>query len=571
MKDKCETVIPRSEFPNPQFERKNWLCLNGEWDFRIDKKNRISASIPEKFDKKIVVPFCPQSRLSGVQYTNFMYSIWYRRNIEINRENLTGKVILHFGAVDYRAEAFINGKSVCTHTGGYVPFKTDITDFLTEGTNTIVLHATDDERDPLIPRGKQCEKLKSCVCDYTRTTGIWQSVWLEFVPCDHIESFRLYPDIHTPSVTVSYCTCGVNKLDIEVTYEGRPVGTAHIENAGESGEINIPLSEKQLWETGNGRLYDVKLTFGDDTVYTYFGLREISFDKFKFLLNGKSVFQRLVLDQGFYPDGIYTAPNDDELRLDIVRSLDCGFNGARLHQKIFEPRFLYYADKAGYLVWGEYPCWGIDYSNPYALQSVLPEWLEEIERDFNHPSIIGWCPFNETWDYKKKRRQDDNLLRLIYRVTKSADKTRPCIDTSGNYHVETDIFDVHDYNQNVDIFKERYDDFAVTGKIFTHFPDRQQQKTNQPAFLSEYGGIKWSPDRNDGWGYGDSPKTEEEFILRFKGLTDALLDNPNMMGLCYTQLTDIEQEQNGLYTYERKAKFDTKIFKDILSRRAAIE
>ena len=243
-----------------------------------------------------------------------------------------------------------------------------------------------------------------------------------------------------------------------------------------------------------------------------------------------------------------------------------GFNGARLHEKVFEPRFLYWADKLGYLCWGEMANWGLDHSNIAALNAFLKEWLQIIARDYSSPAIVGWCPFNETWDFEG-RRQNDDVLRMIYRTTKALDPTRPAIDTSGNYHVETDIFDIHDYEQNPEEFARRYG--RGTEPIYERFPDRQQYKTG-PVFVSEYGGIRWTDDTS-GWGYGEGPKTAEEFIARYEGLTTALLDNPDHFAFCYTQLTDVEQEQNGLYTYDRKPKFDPAIIRAINARKAAIE
>ena len=291
------------------------------------------------------------------------------------------------------------------------------------------------------------------------------------------------------------------------------------------------------------------------------------------MLNGKSVFGRWVLDQGYYPDGIYTAPSDEALKADILYGMELGFNGARLHQKVFEERFLYHADKLGYLCWGEFPTWGLHIFNYEGLAGVLPEWLEVMERDMNHPSIIGWCPFNETWNQTSEaRRQDNRVVEHIYRVTKAVDPTRPCIDTSGNFHVVTDIFDVHDYEQNVETFKSHYE--TLNGNInFGRESDRNRQfYKGEPFFNSEYGGIKWTgkPDENS-WGYGNAPKTEQEFLDRYKGLTDVLLDDDRMLGFCYTQLYDVEQEKNGLMTYEREYKFDPKIIHAINSRKAAIE
>ena len=565
--------IPRPEHPNPQSERKTWLNLNGEWDFEFDFGNsKLQGGILEKieWEKKINVPFCPESKLSGIEYTDFIPAVWYRKNVNITAETLEGRVFINFGAVDYAATLFVNGKKAGFHKGGYSSFKFEITDYLVVGENTIVVNAVDDVRNPLVPRGKQCEDLKSRGCDYTRTTGIWQTVWLEFAPKAYIKNFKLYPDAENGALTITANVEGEGVFTAEAFYEGKSVGSFS-KRASSSVSGEIALSETHLWEPGCGRLYDLKLTFGEDEIASYFGLRSIKLDDYKFLINGKSVFQRLVLDQGFYPDGIYTAPTEEALINDINISFDVGFNGARLHQKVFEPRFIYHCDKLGYLVWGEYPNWGLDYSHPNALEAMLTEWCECVERDFNHPSIIGWCPFNETWDFAG-RQQNDELLRAIYRVTKQLDTTRPCIDTSGNFHVETDIFDVHDYEQDVAVFKANYDKLMTENVLFERFPDRQMFSGKGCAWVSEYGGLQWSEgDRDDAWGYGNAPKTYEEFVERYKGLTDALLDNYKMFGFCYTQLYDIEQEQNGLYYYDRTPKFDPKVFKEINSRKAAIE
>lgn len=564
--------IPRPEFPNPQSERKNWLNLNGEWDFEFDFGNSAyDAGILEKkeWSKRITVPFCPESELSGIGYKDFIPAVWYRRSFTLSADKLAGRVFINFGAVDYKATVYVNGKKAGTHKGGYTSFSFDITSLVNEGENTVIVNAVDDTRSKYIPSGKQSSELNSHGCVYTRTTGIWQTVWLEFTPENYIRSFKLYPDFRSGSLTVSASLAGSGTLSAETFFDGKSTGSASKE-AGSNVTFTIDLAEKHLWEVGNGRLYDLKLTFGEDEVYSYFGLRNVEMSGMKFLLNGRSVFQRLVLDQGFYPDGIYTAADDKALENDVKLSQAVGFNGARLHEKMFEPRFLYHCDRLGYIVWGEYPNWGIDHSDVAATEIYVQEWLEAVSRDFNHPAIVGWCPFNETWDIEG-RRQHDDVLRTVYRVTKAVDGTRPCIDTSGNFHVETDIFDVHDYDQNPETFAERYESFKNGGELYTYFKDRQKYN-GEPGFVSEYGGIKWSLEETEkAWGYGNAPKTEEEFITRYKGLTDALLDNPNMFAFCYTQLYDVEQEQNGLYTYDRRAKFDTEIFRKINSRKAAIE
>lgn len=566
-------TIPRSEHPDPQFQRKDWLNLNGEWDFEFDFGNSgLRAGVLEKdeWSRKINVPFCPESKLSGIEYTDFIAAVWYRKSVTVTEAQLESRVLIHFGAVDYETYLYVNGEEAGYHKGGYTSFTFDITEFLTAGENVIAVNARDDVRDPLVPRGKQSELYNSHGCDYTRTTGIWQTVWLEFVPKAYVKSFKLFPDTVNATLGVSAVVEGEGAFKAEAFYDGRLVGSFEKTAAGfVSGDIK--LSETHLWEVGCGRLYDLKITFGGDEISSYFGLRDIRIDGYKVLINGKSVFQRLVLDQGFYADGIYTAPSDEALEKDIRLSLAVGFNGARLHQKVFEPRFLYHCDRLGYIVWGEFGNWGLDYSRDGALEAMLPQWCESVARDFNHPAIVGWCPFNETWD-RDGRKQNDELLRIVYRVTKQLDETRPCIDTSGNFHVETDIFDVHDYEQKVEIFKGNYDRLMTEGVLFERFPDRQEYDGKKPAFVSEYGGIQWSlGSRGDAWGYGNAPKSEQEFIDRYKGLTDALLDNERMFGFCYTQLYDIEQEQNGLYYYDRSPKFDPELFRRINSRKAAIE
>lgn len=568
-------MIYRTEHPKPQFMRENWVNLNGEWEFEIDNgnsgKDRKLYEGEKIFSSKINVPFCPESKLSGIENVDFMSSVWYRKEIVLSKEQLKNKVKLHFGAVDYEASVYVNGKLCGVHKGGYVSFSFDITDYVTEGNNTITVNAVDDTRSRNIPSGKQCDEYFSQGCFYTRTTGIWQTVWLEFVPNEHIikAKYLTYPE--SSLVVINAELAGKGKFSAEVFFEDTKVGEGEVCSNGGSVILAIQLSEKHLWEVGNGKLYDLVLRYGDDTVKSYFGLRSVRIEGHKFLINDRPVFQRLVLDQGFYPDGIYTAPSDKELCADIERSIDMGFNGARLHEKIFEERFLYHCDRLGYIVWGEFPNWGLDHSYSDGIYGILPEWLEEIERDFNHPAIIGWCPFNETWDCNGRRQYDD-LLGLVYKATKSADPTRPCIDTSGNFHVVTDVYDLHDYTQDVKAFAEHYENVGKSNALNFHsaFNDRQRYDGKKPFFVSEYGGIRWTDDEA-GWGYGNAPTSPEEFLQRLKGLTDVLLDNEYMFGFCYTQLTDVEQEQNGLYTYDRKPKFPPEEIHNILARKAAYE
>lgn len=575
----------RPEHPKPQFRREEWMNLNGNWNFEIDNSKSGEARGLYKADAKlsgvINVPFCPESKLSGVEEKDFIYGLWYQKKVTLSEEQCRSKVFLHFGAVDYECSVFINGNRAGGHKGGYVSFSIDITEFVCPGENVVTVFAADDTRDPMIPSGKQSCKYNSAGCYYTRTTGIWQTVWLEFVPDTHIRHVRYATDIKNQTVVVTADTDGRADLDISIFYEGRKVGSFEAENL--SGQITaaIVLSELHLWEIGEGRIYDVLISFGKDKVHSYFGMRSVCIEDGKFLLNGKSVFQRLILDQGFYPDGIYTAPTDEALRKDIDISLQMGFNGCRAHEKVFEERWLYHCDKAGYLVWGEYPNWGLDHSRPEAIYSILPEWLEEISRDINHPSIIGWCPFNETWN-KNGHPQYDELIRQIYHVTKAADPSRPCIDTSGFFHVETDVYDVHDYEQNAEIFENRYKTLSEKNELCELFDppisakgiyEFRQKRGSQPVFMSEFGGIRWAKGAKDekSWGYGADVLGEEDFKTRFSGLVSAVLNNKNIFGFCYTQLTDVEQEQNGLYTYERTPKFDVEWVRKVVSKKAAVE
>lgn len=560
--------IARPEFPNPQFERKNWMNLNGEWrfefDFGISGIEREIYKETDKFSKKINVPFCPESELSGIGYKDFMNCVWYAREFDLTKDNLGGRVILHFGAVDFRSYIYVNGSLVFEHVGGQVSFSCDITDYVKEGENTVCVCAVDKVLDNDQPLGKQSDRYYSYGCSYTRTTGIWQTVWLEFVPESYIKNFKVYPDAENSKITIEVQTSGIGDLKAETLFDNKDTGSAFAKVTKGNAVLSVDLKEKHLWNVGDGQLYTLKLTFGEDEVYSYFGLRDIRFDGKKFMLNGKSVFQRTVLDQGFYPDGIYTARNADELHNDILRSKACGFNGARLHQKIFEPLFLYYCDKEGYLVWGEYYSWGVVNDDYRKMKYIEHEWIEELERDFNHPAIIGWCPLNEAWD-----RPDGDTCRNLYAITKSIDKTRPCIDTSGGIHFICDVFDTHDYEQDPVKFREHFEPFANGGEFYDRL-SREQKYEGQPYFMSEYGGIQWSKE-NEGWGYGNAPRSENEFFERFEGLADALLSNKNIFALCYTQLTDVEQERNGLYYYDRTPKFDCDKFKAILSKKAAIE
>jgi len=575
---------PRPEYPRPQWVRDEWLNLNGEWEFWEGTEAREGAQpcaptvTADGHTRRIVVPFAPESRLSGIGKTDFMAFVWYRRGFRLP-EGWEGKtVLLHFGAVDYAATVWVNGRLAGRHQGGYSSFGFDITALLRAGENELVVRAIDYTRSPLQASGKQSDKLESYGCLYTRTTGIWQTVWLEAVPTAHLGQARLVPDLVADPprllviAPVSEAGIGLT-VEAVVRAEGSEVARATGPVGVDGACLSLDLPEARLWSPDHPFLYDleVRLLDGDtvvDRAQSYFGMRHISLDGPAIRLNGEPVFQRLVLDQGYYPDGIYTAPSDEALRRDIELSQAMGFNGARLHQKVFEPRFLYWADKLGYLCWGEYPSWGLGLSQAGVLERVLPEWLEVVARDCNHPSIVGWCPFNETANEPPR-----DVLRAVYWATKAADPTRPVMDTSGYTHAVTDVDDCHDYEQDPVKFAEHHRAFAEGGQPRRNHPEFDAPYDGQPFFVSEYGGIWWNPGQKDekAWGYGDRPKSETEFLARYRALTEALLFHPRMCGFCYTQLYDIEQEVNGLYTYDRRPKFDAKVIRAINEQRAAIE
>ena len=572
---------PRPEYPRPQFVRPSWLNLNGPWAFAFDPGlSGAERGLPtgNGFDRELVVPFCPESALSGIADVDFHPGVWYRRTVRVP-EDWTGRVLLHVGACDHDSRVWVNGRQAGWHSGGFTPFALDVTHLLGRGDNTIVIEARDDTRSPLQAGGKQCPDYYSRRCHYTRTTGIWQTVWLEAVPNTYLGRVRLTPDLPGSALRIDAAIGGTparGALRATASLERRPMGAVEARCDGDRVSAVLPLREAVAWAPGSPILYDLELELvteggSRDLVSSYFGLRSLALTDRAILLNDRPVYQRLVLDQGFYPDGILTAADDEALCNDIAISQGLGFNGARLHQKVFEPRFLYWADRMGYLVWGEFASWGLDVSDPRALGVFVPQWLEALERDYSHPSLVGWCPFNET-----QRDQDPAILRAVYRLTKAADVTRPVIDTSGYQHVETDVYDVHDYTQDPAAFAARYAAFAEGGEPYRNRPDLDAPYGGQPYFVSEYGGIWWNPGQRDeaGWGYGGvegRPRSEDEFLARYRALTETLLNHPRMCAFCYTQLYDIEQEVNGLYTYDRRPKFEPRLIAAINEQPAAIE
>jgi len=577
------TTIPRPEHPRPDRMRESWLNLNGRWDFEIDNaKSGLDRKFQERdrLNDSIIVPFCPESPLSGVEHIDFMNAVWYRRGIEIPEEWRGKRILLHIDACDHDATVFVNGTEVGSHSGGFTPFCFDITDALREKDNYITVYAEDDIRSDKQFAGKQSQvMIAPNHFYYTRTTGIWQTVWLEAVEAAHVVSYRAYADVTGSSVTLETITVPEalgGTLTVRSFYEGRLMGEYSSPIRSVSVTVPIRLAETHLWEIGCGRLYDLTFTVDKDgrtdTMQGYFGLREVGLSREKGLqINGKTVFGRFVLDQGYNPEGIMTPPDDGQMISDIETAMACGFNGARLHQKVFEPRFLYHADRAGYMVWAETGNWGFDHTLYENIQYILTEWLEEIDRDFSHPSIIGWSPFNETWD-RHGRHQCNELLDHIYDITKAIDRTRPCITASGSAPTKrNDVLDVHTYEANPEIL-EKHLSSSCEGVITDQIGiERQVGRDHKPMFVSEYGGYWiWKKEGCDSWSY-HYDTTEEEAFDRLKKLTDILLNNRDIFAWCYTQLTDVERELNGVMTYDRVLKFPAQKYSAIFGAEAAIE
>ena len=580
-------MTTRTAYPRPELVRENWTNLCGEWEFEFDfGKSGVRRGVQnkEKLERTICVPFCPESELSGVNYKDFIGACWYRKTVNVSPK-AGERTLLNFEAAYHTTLVFVNGKMAGKHKGGYTPFTFDITDLLEDGDNSIAVLCEGDSRDKKQPSGKQSDFYESRGCMYTRSTGIYAPVWMETVPATYLKAIKMDPDVDNSRLACELTLTGEGEKRVTLTasLDGKTVGAASAKTTLGTVKMLLDLDTLSLWSVETPTLYDLVIEVENggvtDTVTSYFGMRKIEMDKKCLRINGKRVFQRLVLDQGYYPDGIYTAPNDEAFARDIKISQRVGFNGARLHERVFERRFLYEADRLGYLVWGEYPNWGFDYTKDENTYIYLKEWQEAMARDYNHPALIGWCPFNETWGVEG-RNQSDEMLRTIYEETKLLDPVRPCIDTSGGYHVVTDIYDIHDYNQSPEAFAKRY--FSMTDtEVFDNMNNngQRQKYKGEPYFISEYGGIKGAEDMENNfraisWGYGDAPKSIDEYVDRYVGLTGVLMDTAKICGLCYTQLYDVEQEQNGIYYYDRSPKFTEEVMDKlaaVLNRPAAIE
>ena len=576
----AQASLPRPEYPRPQFERADWINLNGTWSYTFDfSKTGLEKGYDasEGFEGRITVPFCPESELSGVGYKDFINSMWYQRKVEIPESWDGRKVLIHFGGVDYCCALYVNGELAGRHWGGTSSFEFDLTSFAAKGRSlNLVLRVEDDTRSGLQPGGKQSASLNSYGCMYTRTTGIWQTVWMEAVDPAGLKSAYVKPDLDNSRFIIepAFQSFEGQTIKVKILDEGKVVSSISAA-ASPVMSLSLPIKKVKTWSPDNPFLYDIEYEVVSkdgrtiDKVTSYAGMRKIHIEGNRIFLNDKPIFLRMVLDQGFYPDGIWTAPSDEALKNDILMSQAVGFNAARLHQKVFEERFHYWADKLGYLTWGESSSWGFNVNSDLANRNFISEWREIVVRDRNHPSIIGWTPTNETWARPKSiegGRTYDRMMWDIYSMTHELDY-RPVNDASGGYHVVTDIWTYHDYNQDPEGLRKDLT-LAGDGSVPTFDKQFECPYSGQPYVLDEYGGTRWVIEQyaDNTWGYGKGPEDLEEFYTRIKGLTDTILGFDYISGFCYTQLTDVEQEQNGIYTFDRKAKFDSERLKSILGR-----
>lgn len=567
----------RKGYPRPKLVRERFELLDGVWDFAFDESNGVRFAQLKQgkgYDRKIVVPYSYHTKKSGIGLEEEYSVVWYARRFS----NLCGKgerCILHFEGVDHEAVVFLNGEKVTEHEGGYARFSCDITPYLSKGENLIVVRA-EDRLDPSCPRGKQRHKPINTSCFYTATTGIWRSVWIEYVPKQYIKTTYNEIIYKECKVNVHY---SVNEwtedLEFRVTaeYQGRLVSKVSAMLTGKEGEIALSLvnHEQQLpmkpWSIGRtDQIFDLKyelLKNGKviDTALSYTGLVDYQADKNRILINYLPAnYFRMVLDQGYYGDGGMTATEEELLR-DVRLIKQMGFTGVRMHQKIEDERFYYFCDMEGLFVWCEMP--SVYVTTDASKRALLSEWQEIMLQYRGYLSIMAWVPFNESWGclqvFDNQSQQD--FVNAGYFLTKSLCGGRFVVGNDGWENTYTDLLTLHNYSQDGKSLEEAYRDvesFARGQRVKDRCTRSAFCKgyvySGQPVLVSEYGGVKFSGE--NGWGYGKEVHSEEEFYVRLKELTAAIVCNPAISGYCLTQFTDVMQEQNGLLREDRTPKIE---------------
>ena len=582
--------------PRPQLTRGRWTDLSGTWQFAFDDTNTGLwegwVDRPEVFDRTITVPFPPESRASGVHDPAPHPVVWYRRSFQVPPEDRQQRLLLHCGAVDYHAMVWVNGRLVAEHEGGHTPFAADITPALSGDTDeqVVVIRAEDQPADLSQPRGKQYWEPQPRRIWYHRTTGIWQPVWIEPVAPVHIEDIRWTPDVdrgrlglqvrlNRPPDRPLHLRVHLSLGDVSLANDTYVVERQELvrEIALEPGHLTMSR-EKVLWSPRYPNLVDAVLTLEDDgqtvdEVQSYAGLRSAGFANGRFLLNGRPYYLRLVLEQGYWPESHLAAPSGEALRREVELIKALGFNGVRIHQKVEDPRFLYWCDRLGLLVWGEMA--NAFVFTPTAVERLTREWLEVIRRDYSHPCIVTWVPLNESWGVPSLEtdRAQQAYVRALYHLTHALDRTRPVIGNDGWEHLASDVWGVHDYALDGETIRERYSTSEALERtlreVQPHYrtivlPDYHRE--GEPIMLTECGGISYAPSQGEAWfGYG-TVRNPDEFEAKYADLIGAILDCSTIAGFCYTQLTDTEQETNGLLTADRQPKLAVEAVSAITKR-----
>ena len=566
-------------YPRPQLVRDLWLSLNGAWDFAMDPDGLWTLPAEVAWATAINIPFAPEAPASGIGDTSFFRACWYRRTIALADWEPDTRLLLHFGAVDYCASVWVNGHFAGRHSGGYTPFTFDITPLAQANAPLeIVVRAEDDPQDLAKPRGKQDWQLRPHSIWYPRTTGIWQTVWIERVPATAIHWVTWTPNLERWEIGFGAGLSGVRRegLRLRVLLECRQGVIADDTYRVINGEVHrrIALSDpgvddyrnELLWSPESPTLITARLELwgerGDliDRVSSYTALRSIATQRDRIVLNNRPYFLRLVLDQGYWPEGGQTAPSDAHLRQDVELAKRMGFNGVRKHQKLEDPRFLYWADVLGLVVWGEMPSAYRFRSD--SVERVTAEWTAAIDRDYSHPCIIAWVPINESWGVPNlpDNPAERNYVQALYHLTRTLDPTRPVIGNDGWESVATDIVGIHDYDHDAHRLQRRYHGDREVPRIF-----RRERPGGRllvlggdthaelPIVLSEFGGIALNPS-GSAWGYSRAQDVED-FARRFESLMRAVNCVGLFSGFCYTQFADTYQEVNGLLTEDRRPKF----------------
>lgn len=579
------------DYPRPQLFREGWKNLNGQWEFAFDdnnvgKREKWYENFPNE-NKIITVPFTYETKLSGIEDASHHENLWYKRLFEVTESDLCEKrLILHFEGSDFRTLIWVNGIYVGEHKGGYSRFSFDITGQVVPGNNEIVVKV-EDSKSIAQPRGKQRWMKENFECWYIQTTGIWKTVWLESIANISLSGLKITPNIVNGEVNIVYDICDEvfsegMYVETIVSYQGMHVNMSTKQICRNVVEDTISVYRPELshwgvylWTPENPALYDLEIRIikdgmVKDKVFSYFGMREIKIDKGNILLNGTPLYQRLILDQGYWEESHLTPPSEEALIEDIDKIHALGYNGVRKHMKIEDERFLYWCDVKGMLVWSEMAaCYEF---NDVAIEEFTKEWVEIVKQNYNHPSIITWTPFNESWGISqiKTSKKQQYFTEGIYYLTKSIDKMRPVIVNDGWEHTVSDIITLHDYEEDGEVFYQRYTghlEDIVTAKLY-HNRSKSAMADGytyrgQPIMISEYGGIAFAGGTKEEWGYGNAVADEAEFLRRFDKITTAIKKVPYIVGYCYTQVSDVQQEINGLLKADRTYKVSADKIREI--------